>query len=113
MSINSKTIDIVSSLGHIAVLDWWVKTATEFGFVLEYVEAIDLASRHGIIDILNWWKLYCDQNNLEFKYSEKAVDLASTHYHIDVLNWWKNMLDEHDLPMKYSHNAIDNVHFFG
>jgi hypothetical protein len=87
-------MDSASDEGHVAVLDWWLKS----GFKLKYSKrSLDSASASGHVAVLDWWV----NSGLPLRYSKQSLNQASYNGHINVLEWWKKS----GLHMKYSKRA--------
>ncbi|ORZ29964.1 hypothetical protein BCR44DRAFT_1446928 [Catenaria anguillulae PL171] len=78
-------LDLVSAMGHIAVLDWFRRRLDPQQFGDLYAkDAMDEASRQGHTDVLQWWL----DSGLDYKYSGRAIKKACTTGNLEVLDWW-------------------------
>ncbi|ORZ29973.1 hypothetical protein BCR44DRAFT_1446950 [Catenaria anguillulae PL171] len=77
-------LDIVSSNGHVDVLEWFRQHLDQVS-VGHYTDAaMNGASRHGHVHVLQWWR----DSGIHLLYSHSAILQACNNGQIDVLDWW-------------------------
>ncbi len=124
------SIRCARAMGHIKVLDWWMRNgAVQSDYLMtsenDYTMHLDalnwtkktienlylpselptIFSESGRVDLLQWWK----DSGCELNYTSKAVDTASRERQVEVLDWWKSS----GLPLKFSTTSINDASSYG
>src|SRR5690606_31471289 len=81
-----EAMDEASALGHIEVLDWWLR---ESGLPLQYSEAaLEQASGNDHLAVLEWWRVAATVDERVVLRPGRSIQYATQNGRMEVLRWW-------------------------